>query len=394
MDPNPPTVGKGAIARRTITLPPLSQTTVSSAPDIGTVDFSTKVECLEGKPIAVDRTMFWTGEGATSPGYHSSIGTTTPSKNWYLPEGSSAWGFETWTAVLNPNDSAANLTLRYMTETEGLKTINKTLPSNSRATYSMAADIGTYDASIQVNSDIPVVAERSMYRNSRREGSCSVGSTTPYKTYFLAEGTTAWGFSTYVLVQNPNDDAATVTLTYMTPEGAREQPAFTLPANSRHTIKVNDVPGVESTDLSTQVSSDKPIIAERSMYWDSSAGEAMHASIGLAEPHMSFYLPDGQTTNGWETYTLVANPNPGSVTIEITYLPENGGTPVGFTDEIPPNSRRTYNMAGGGEAYPGIQGRASILVRSLDGARPVMVERAMYWNNRCAGTDTIGGYGD
>jgi hypothetical protein len=25
---------------------------------------------------------------------------------------------------------------------------------------------------------------------------------------------------------------------------------------------------------------------------------------------------------------------------------------------------------------------------------PIMVERAMYWNNRGAGTDTIGGYSD
>ena len=37
-------------------------------------------------------------------------------------------------------------------------------------------------------------------------------------------------------------------------------------------------------------------------------------------------------------------------------------------------------------------GRASIMVQSLDGARPIMVERSMYWNNRGAGTDTIGGY--
>ena len=36
-------------------------------------------------------------------------------------------------------------------------------------------------------------------------------------------------------------------------------------------------------------------------------------------------------------------------------------------------------------------GRASIMVQSLDGARPVMVERSMYMNNRGAGTDTIGG---
>jgi len=36
-------------------------------------------------------------------------------------------------------------------------------------------------------------------------------------------------------------------------------------------------------------------------------------------------------------------------------------------------------------------GRAAILVESLDGARPIIVERSMYLDNRGAGTDTIGG---
>ena len=39
-------------------------------------------------------------------------------------------------------------------------------------------------------------------------------------------------------------------------------------------------------------------------------------------------------------------------------------------------------------------GRASIMVQSLDGARPVMVERSMYCNHRGAGTDTVGAYSD
>lgn len=87
----------------------------------------------------------------------------------------------------------------------------------------------------------------------------------------------------------------------LTPEGEKEQAPFTLPANSRHTIKVNDVEGVANTDLSTLVSSGKHIIAECSMCWDSPSGDAIHDSIGLSSLHASFYLPDGQTTNGRET---------------------------------------------------------------------------------------------
>ncbi len=390
MDPNPPPSGKGVLTTRTITLPALSQTTVSSATDIGTVDFSTKVECPQGEPIAVDRTMFWTGQGAQGPGYHSSVGTRALANTWYLPEGSSNWGFETWTLLLNPNDTAANITLTYMTEAAGAKVLSKKVPAHSRATYSMAADIGAADASIKVQSDQPVVAERSVYRNSRREGSCSIGATAPAADYYLAEGATGYavGFTTYVLVQNPGNDTNKVTLTYQTGSGQAVGPSFTMGPNSRKTVRVNDtLPS--NTDVSTQVHGSKPLVAERAVYWDNGTGQAFHASIGLDSPHMAFMLPDGQSSNGWETWTLVANPNPGAVRVRITYLPQGGGKGVTFTDEIPKESRRSYSM---GDKLP--SGRASILVESLDGARPILVERAMYVNDKGAGTDTIGGFSD
>ena len=404
MDPRPETgeTGKGRVAVRTVTLPPLSQTTVDPAGDLGPVDFSTRVDCIEGKSIAVDRTIYWTGKGAPSAEAHNSIGVTAPAKVWYLSEGSSEWGFETWTLVQNPNSTEANVTLTYMTEDAGFKTLQKKIPAYSRATYSMEKDIGAHDSSIKVTSDVPVIAERSQYRNNRREGSCSIGTTAPATDYFLSEGTTAWGFTTYVLVQNPNDSSVQVTLTYMTPKGPAAQPAFTMPANSRKTIRVNDIKpsngypiDVSNTDLSTQVHGSAPIIAERSMYWKGGpdSGEACHDSIGLASSHTSFYLPDGQTSNNWETWTLVQNPNPGAVTVQVSYLPAGGGNPVTFKDEIPANSRKIYNMAGAA-SYPGIQGRASIMVRSLDDARPIMVERSMYCYGRGLGTDTGGAYSD
>jgi Family of unknown function (DUF5719) len=384
--------GKGIAGTRTLTLPPLSQTCVSSVPDIGNVDFSTKVECTEGKTIAVDRTMYWTGPGysPSQSGYHSSIGVTSPSTTWYLPEGSSNWGFETWTLVENPNPTAANVTLTYMTEGGGAKPLTKTIPPYSRATYSMSQDIGGADSSIQVTSDIPVIAERSVYRNNKREGSCSIGATSPSTDFFLAEGATGYnvGYVTYVLVQNPQNTPTDVSLTYQTQGGQVAGPSFTMGPNSRKTIRLNDqLPA--NTNVSTQVHGSQGIIAERAMYWDNGTGQAFHASIGLSSPHLSFYLPDGNVSPTSETWTLVENPNPGAVTVRITYLPNGGGTPISFTDEIPPGTRATYNMAA---KIP--SGRASIMVQSLDGGRPIMVERSMYMNNRGGGTDTIGGWSD
>jgi hypothetical protein len=44
--------------------------------------------------------------------------------------------------------------------------------------------------------------------------------------------------------------------------------------------------------------------------------------------------------------------------------------------------------------HSGFNGRAAIMVKSKTAGKNIMVERAMYWNNRGAGTDTIGGCGD
>ncbi|MBU1671359.1 MAG: S8 family serine peptidase [Actinobacteria bacterium] len=380
----------------TVNMPPESRATVYPRDVLGEADFSTTVTCAGGKPIAVDRTMTWTGTGAAAAEEHSSIGVTAPATTWYLPEGSSAWGFETWLLIQNPGATGATCQVTYMLEGEPPVTVQKGVPAGSRQSFNIAEDIGTRDASISVVSDAPVIPERAMYKDARREGHDSIGTTTPAADYYLAEGTTAWGFTTYVLVQNPQDQAADVTVTYMTPEGALEQPAFSLPANSRKTIRVNDVSpaagypiDVSNTDFSTRVHASKPIIAERAMYWESETGQACHDSIGMSEPHATFYLPDGQAGAQVETWTLVQNPNGTPVEVEVTYLSPDGTANKTFTVTIPANSRSTFNMAD-----QGVDGRAGIMVTCLTPGAKIMAERAMYFDNRSGGTDTIGGYSD
>ena len=380
----------GPSVKGNIILPAQSQTTINPKDDIGETDFSTKVECLDNATIAVDRTMSWTGPGAASPEAHNSVGVTSPQKTWYLAEGSSDWNFECWLLIQNPNTTEATATVTYMIEGAAPVTVIKKVPASSRATFNMADDIGAKDASIKVEADIPVIPERAMYRNNRREGHDSIGTTAPATDYYLAEGTTDYGFTTYVLVQNPNDTAANVTVTYMTNSGPQPQAPFQMPANSRKTIRVNDI--LPSKDLSTQVHADVPIIAERAMYWgaDKPLGEACHDSIGMAMAHQTFYLPDGQTSEGRETWTLVQNPNTEQVTVEITYMTPTGAGNVVKTETIPASSRQTFGML----EHSGINGRAAIMVTSKTAGKKIMVERAMYWNNRGAGTDTIGGYSD
>ena len=377
----------GEVPGDDVSLPPNSQTVINPADKLGSKDFSTKVKCSQGKMIAVDRTMRWTGAGAASEEAHSSVGVTSPATTWYLAEGSSAWGFECWLLIQTPNGAEASCTITYMIEGEGPQSFDVKVGAGTRKSFNMAEAIGSKDASIKVTSDLPVIPARAMYRNSRREGHDSIGTTAPATDYYLAEGTSAWGFTTYVLVQNPNDEACDVTVTYMTEDGAEPQAPFPMEANSRKTIRVNDA--LPNKDFSTQVTGTRPIIAERAMYWTTGTGEACHDSIGMASPHQTFYLPDGETSNGRETWTLVQNPNSSTVSITVTYMTPTGSGNKTFTDTIPANSRKTYNMA---DEIAG--GRAAIMVKCTTTGKKIMAERAVYWNSKGAGTETIGGYAD
>ena len=203
-------------------------------------------------------------------------------------------------------------------------------------------------------------------------------------TWYLAEGSTNYGFDTYITIQNPNTSAVTAQITYMTGSGAVTAPSVNLPAKSQATINPKDKLG--ESDFSTKVvcKEGKAIAVDRTMSW-TGPGD----SVGMASAHSSFYLPDGQTSEGRETYTLVQNPNSSAVTVQITYMTPTGAGNKTFTDTIPANSRMTYNMAD-----KAISGRAAIMVTSKTSGKKIMCERAMYWNARGAGTDTIGGYSD
>jgi hypothetical protein len=210
-----------------------------------------------------------------------------------------------------------------------------------------------------------------MYGGNRAWGTDSVGVPASAGTWYLAEGCTNGGFETWVLVQNPNNEAAQVNLTYMTPDGAKAGPSVSIPANSRKTFNVADsVPG--SWEVSTRVSSNRPVVAERSMYGNNRTWG--HDSAGVRSPSTDWYLAEGCTKVGFETWVLVQNPNNYDVEVTLTYM-----TPAGPVDGpvtiLSANSRTTFNVA---ESVPS-EWEVSTHVRADAG---VIAERAMYGDPR------------
>ncbi|MCG2795366.1 MAG: hypothetical protein L6427_05810, partial [Actinomycetia bacterium] len=73
------------------------------------------------------------------------------------------------------------------------------------------------------------------------------------------------GFETWVLVQNPGTETATVDLTFMTDEGLVNGPSLEIDGGRRKSINVAE--HVQTFNVSTRVDSTEPVVAERAMYY-------------------------------------------------------------------------------------------------------------------------------
>ena len=214
------------------------------------------------RPIIAERSMYGNGRTWAT----DSIGIWTPAKTWYLAEGCTGPGFDTWVLVQNPSSNAATIQLTFMTSHGAVAGPRVTMPANTRQSFKVNNTCpGEWQVSTEVTSTQPVVAERAIYGNNATWATDSIGASAPQTEWYLAEGSTGPGFETWILVQNPNDTEAKVSLSYMTSDVSRDGPSVVLAPHSRKTFNVADTVG-QVWEVSTRVTSDKPVIAERAMY--------------------------------------------------------------------------------------------------------------------------------
>lgn len=353
-------------------VPPRSRTTVKVNDAVGMdKNVSATVEGYHSDSIVVERAMYWNGRS----GGHCAAGVTDPAASWYLAEGCTSQGFETWVLMQNPGDDEAQVDLTYMTGTGKKSGPSFKLAGHSRKTVDVAEIMpNEVQVSTRVASTKPIIAERAMYWNGRAGGHCAVGVQDPGKEWYLAEGSTN-NFETWILLQNAGGSKATAQLTYMTPGGEKEGPQVVLDPGSRQTVNVADKVANEDS-ISTKIVSDQPIIAERAMYWNNRKGG--HCEHGSDYPKFRSYLAEGATDGGFETWILVQNPSPVDATVYITYLTDKGAQEKAPL-QVPSNTRVSINALDDVGANFNVSAQVYSQV-------PVCVERAVYWSGRVEGS--------
>ena len=264
-----------------------SRATFNTRGQIG-ADLNASLYLSSSQAVVAERPMYFNYQGLASnnwTGGHDVVGANSPAKAWYLAEGTTRGGFEEWLCLQNPGSSPITVDATYQLGSGQGNPIQKsyTVPAKQRLTVSVNKEIGTNkDDSVQLSSTDMFIAERPMYFNYHdgwTGGHDVLGANNSAKTWFFAEGTTRDNFNEWLCLQNPGSSDAHTTITYYTASGQAIPKNWTVPANSRLTVDVNQDAGANQ-DISAKVSSDNPIIVERPMYFSCNGWTGGHDVVG------------------------------------------------------------------------------------------------------------------
>jgi endoglucanase len=359
------------------------------------------------------------------------VGVEAPSTEWDFAEGSTLGYFSEYLTLQNPNATAVPASLTYMTDSGAHPTKTLTLNASSRTTVevfkgdtlgnvvacipsgaSANCGVGPGVAGVAVSvttpAGLPIVAERPFYVNGFgfgfapiNDGHVAFGANSAATHWYFAEGTTLAsgknGFNEYLTLQNPSAvNSAHVTLRYVDDAGNVTVRTPSINPQSRLTIEVfNPLYGVGRgvEGVSTEITSDQPIVAERPMYmsWDFGSGLVAGATdvLGATSTQTLFGFAALSTVSGNNDYLTLQNPGSAAASVTIDYYSTAGKVTRALT--VNSHTRVTVEVFGATNGLgPGVE-IAGVIVTSTN-AVPILVEKPTYSTIATAygATDTKG----
>ena len=194
-------------------------------------------------------------------------------------------------------------------------------------------------------------------------------------TRYFAEGATNSFFDTSLALLNATARTAHITLEMLRSDGGVISHTVTLGPRRRATVNPKTRPGLSDAAFSTVVTSDVPVIVDRTMRWDS-RGYGSHAETSIAAPATTWYLAEGATHSGFDLFYLLQNATDTNALVEITYLRPAPAPPVGQAiHRGAAQPRSTSGSISEGDELSATDVSAIVTVTNNV---PIIVERAMY----------------
>ncbi|MCJ7652919.1 MAG: DUF5719 family protein [Actinobacteria bacterium] len=377
----------GATRDQPVILPAQSRTTVDVNLFLGP-GCEAAAHVTGSGPFVAERAMY-VDTGAVSGG-EQVMGVTEPGKSFLFAEGTTRSGYQTWLALQNPGSRDADAIVTYYYTGRAPMAENVTIPATSRKTIDVNLNAGAeQDVSIAVTANRDIVAERVMYfqdpnpilGESPDGVHNSTGTDQAGTSWYFAEGTTRNNFREWLCLLNPGGEDATANIRYLTFDRGVINKSKTVPANSRVTVSVNDDVAAE-TDLSMQVDSDRPLVAERPMYFQyqpvglpGALWDGGHNTTGARYAAYKWYFAEGTTRPGFQTYLCISNPHFQDVEVTVRYITNQEGANETKTEKVTVagNSRHTIRVNE-------VVGEGKDVSFEVTSGVPIVVERPMYFS--------------
>ena len=315
---------------------------------------------------------------ATSAPATVSITVLPPTLTYLLAEGATGTFFDLDVLIANPNALAAPVTVAFLKDTGATVTQSFSLAAMSQRTLHVDQIPGLEATAVSTvvtsTAGLPLVVERSMFWDQHYYG--SHGATAidgPRTTWYFAEGSQGF-FSTFLLLANASASPATVTVSFLTETAGTVVRTYPIPPTSRLTVDASAIPPLLNRSFAMVVESSVPIAAERAMYFGTARlWDGGHESAGVPAPATDWFLAEGATGPFFDTFILLANPNPTATSVVLTFLTDKGESIV-RTHPMPANARLTVNME---TEDPKLANAAAST--TISASQPIVAERAMYW---------------
>lgn len=294
----------------------------------------------------------------------------------FFAEGATGF-FQTDIGILNASKTnAATVAVTLLPENGTPTVLQFLLDPLTRRSINLGTVLGDVGGvSTIIESDRPVAAMRQMTWGTPIYGSTlESGIALLSPSWYFAEGATNV-FSLFYLIQNPNFVPASVTFTHLLEGGAAPiTQTDVVPARSRRTYFINAIPGLEGASLSTVITSDYAIVAERAMYLNTTGRqwEGGTSGRGAVAPSTTWSFAEG-ATGFFHTYLLLGNANTAEATVTVRYqLPD--GTVITKDYAVAPQSRRTIDVN-----FEDAQLASTSVGMSLTSTQPIVAERTIWW---------------
>jgi uncharacterized delta-60 repeat protein len=317
------------------------------------------------------------GVASSSPATVS-IAVLPPPLTYLLAEGSTGAFFDLDVLIANPNAAAAPVTVTFLKDDGTTVTQNLILAATTQRTLHVDAIPGLAGTAVSTvvtsTAGLPLVVERSMFWDSSYYGSHGATAVDgPHTRWYFAEGSEGF-FSTFLLLANASALPATVTVSFLTETAGTVTRTYTVPPTSRLTVAAGSIPQIVNRSFAMVVESNVPIVAERAMYFGAARlWDGGHESTGVSAPASNWFLAEGATGPFFDTFILLANPNPTPASVVLTFLTDTGASIV-RTRTVAANARLTVNM----ELEDPLLANAAAST-TISASQPIVVERAMYW---------------